>query len=124
MVAFRYQYRCSCGYEVEDINMSPPICPDCQVIMKRVFTAPQLIVRGGTPNFHGFVHDKAEKTEQEEGIAEYEKEQKERRKGMRERKENDKKAFKAYCEGELHHKHGRPDEATTHDPCKKYEGLT
>lgn len=118
-----FVYRCDCGEEIEDENPSPPLCRACNSLMKRVFTPPMLVVKGGTPRFHRTCHDKPARREQEQGIAEYESEQKTLRAGMRERKKNDEKAFKNYCEGELHHKHGRPDEAATHDPGKKYGGM-
>lgn len=117
-----YEYKCDCGRVKEDTNPSPPLCPSCKVLMKRVFTPSYISVKGGTPRFYRTTHDIPKQKEREQGIAEYETETKELRQGMKERKKNDEAAFRRYCEGELHHKHGTPDEASTYDPGKNYEG--
>jgi protein-arginine kinase activator protein McsA len=117
-----FVYRCqACGFQLEDENPSPPICARCHTPMQRVFTPPMVQVRGGTPRFHGpGCNDRSRKIENEQGMSEYETEQKELRAGMRKRRDNDVKAFRDYCDGELHHKHGNPDEAATFDPAAKY----
>jgi hypothetical protein len=107
-----FDFKCSCGERVEVNDPNPPLCP-CGNRMIRVFTPPQVSVRDGTPTFYGTRHDTDEKKEIDQGISEYETEQKTLRDGMRKRKEADKKAFKEYCAGELHIKHGKPDESTT-----------
>jgi len=119
-----FDYRCECGRVRELPDESPPLCDYCGCQMSRVFTPSYIRVKGGTPNFHGHVkQDVAEEKEREQGISEWESEQKQRREAMRERKKADEQAFKSYCEGELHHKHGRPDEAATFKPGEKYGDL-
>jgi len=82
-----FDYRCECGRVRELPDESPPLCDYCGCQMSRVFTPSYIRVKGGTPNFHGHVkQDVAEEKEREQGISEWESEQKQRREAMRERK--------------------------------------
>lgn len=49
-----YDHICdACGVKVEDTNPSPPSCSAGHGLMRRKYTPSAVIVKGGTPRFHG-----------------------------------------------------------------------
>jgi putative FmdB family regulatory protein len=113
-----YEFKCSkCG---ESFDVSLPTgtqvdttipCEVCGGPTTYVFAAPYFHVQGSTtPRPPAQVRKNYQEKEREEGIAEFEKEESDRRAGMREREKLDEQAKRNYCRGELHHKHGLPTE--------------
>jgi len=109
-----FDYKCQCGNMIENSNdLSPPTCMVCYKLMERVYSPSQIHVRGGTPRFYG--NNDRPNPEKPSGAwgEELAEDQRQERNLQKQIVDNDERAKKNYVAGELHHKHGTPDEPNT-----------